>query len=206
MCLLGAALAFASRKCSANGSDLNYASIVLISEMVKFTVAFSLCAINSGSCFRDLVASLLRRPFLPSALPSLFFAFQNNAAHLAHQSTNPITFQLLMNARSFAVALLQVTLLPHPSFSLSHFCCSVATVPAAHVHGAAVTAHHNYFLHIPLHRSKPQHIFVGHFNQQHSLWTSHVSGGCSYKRSLNPCQRDAVLGRITPFKHELWCI
>ena len=111
MCVLGAALAFASKKSSSNGSDLNYASIVLISEIVKFLVACSLFVFDTRSSSSSLCAALFRRPFVTSALPSMFFAFQNNVAHLAHRSTNPITFQLIMNSRSFAVAVLQVGLL-----------------------------------------------------------------------------------------------
>jgi hypothetical protein len=111
MCLLGAALAFASKKCSGNGADLNYASVVLISEFIKFTVTLLLFVLqNECLSGRSLVVSLFHRPLLPSALPSLFFAFQNNVAHFAHQSTNPIAFQLIMNCRSFAVAILQVIL------------------------------------------------------------------------------------------------
>ena len=131
MCVLGAALAFASKKSSSNGSDLNYASVVLISEILKFLVACSLFVFETRSSSRSLCAALFRRPFFPSALPSMFFAFQNNVAHLAHRSTNPITFQLIMNTRSFAVAVLQVTLHHSPVSRRPHSRFAGCTLPAA---------------------------------------------------------------------------
>lgn len=113
-------------------------SAVLLAEVVKLAIAFSLVVRGVGTS--DVLGALMRRvrerdartEFALYAVPSLLYFILNNVALIIQRAISPVSFQLISQLKTVLTGVLVVALLgrrltPHQWLALAILSCATAS-------------------------------------------------------------------------------